>query len=90
MWGILEGLKLIIEKSLQRVVINLDSIEAVTAIEKGNTRSGEGVGVIKNIRNLMDIRNVAHLEHVYRESNMCVGVLAHIGCVLDVELIVFI
>lgn len=40
-------MELTAEKGLQHVAINVDSIEAVTTIEKGNTKIGEGVRIIK-------------------------------------------
>lgn len=75
LWGVFEGLKLTEEIGLRRIVINLDSIEMVVAIEKGSTRNGEDVGITKRIRNLMDMHDVVKVEHAYRESNKCADAL---------------
>lgn len=47
LWGVLEGLKLTTEYGMRRVVIIADSMEAGHAIEKGSTKNGEGVALIK-------------------------------------------
>lgn len=64
-------MKLTEEIGLRRIVINVDSIEMVVVIEKGNMRNGEDVGIIKRIRNLIDMHDVVKVKHAYRESNKC-------------------
>ncbi|MBA0647989.1 hypothetical protein Goklo_015789, partial [Gossypium klotzschianum] len=39
LWGILDGLKLILDRRFEKISIQMDSLEAVNTIQKGSSRN---------------------------------------------------
>lgn len=73
LWGVFEGLKLTSGLGLINVVIDVDSMEVVLAIEKCHAKAREGESLIRNVT---DMHNAVKLEHLYRKTNKCADALA--------------
>ncbi|XP_058775630.1 uncharacterized protein LOC131649907 [Vicia villosa] len=82
LWGVLKGRKLARTLGMRKVEINVGSQLVVVALEIGKSNNVSGLSLIKRICELMEDFNSCLVSHVYRETNVCVDVLANAACAL--------
>ncbi|PNY06732.1 ethylene responsive transcription factor 1b [Trifolium pratense] len=80
--GVLEGLRLAGRLGFRHVELRSDSLSVVKRLSSEECVITEGWSVLKHIRRLMQLEWEILVCHNYREANLCVDALAHIGCEL--------
>lgn len=83
LWGLLEGLILVLDLRLRRVEVNMDSSEIMLEINQGRSRRSEGLEMLKKFWSLLSRFEEAYVKHVFRESNRCMDALAKSRCRLN-------
>ncbi|KAK5792155.1 hypothetical protein PVK06_033269 [Gossypium arboreum] len=75
LWGILDGLNLILNRSFEKVVIQTDSIEVVNAIQEGYSRTSN-FALVRRILIILKALNQWRIQHIPREENLIADSLA--------------
>ncbi|MBA0856012.1 hypothetical protein Goshw_022179 [Gossypium schwendimanii] len=68
LWGILDGFKLILDLGFERVLIQIDNLEAVNAIQDGSFRNSNFT-LVRRIHQLLAIVEHWRPQHIPREEN---------------------
>ncbi|MBA0711797.1 hypothetical protein Golax_010944 [Gossypium laxum] len=68
LWGILDGFKLILDLGFERVLIQIDSLEAVNAIQDGSF-GNSNFTLVRRIHQLLAIVEHWRPQHIPREEN---------------------
>ncbi|MBA0638020.1 hypothetical protein Godav_029679 [Gossypium davidsonii] len=68
LWGILDGLNLILERGYGSVLIQTDSLEAVNVIQEESFR-GSTSALVRRIRQLLDTVRLWKIQHISRDKN---------------------
>ncbi|KAH1107228.1 hypothetical protein J1N35_010996 [Gossypium stocksii] len=75
LWGILDGLNLILNRRFVRVLIQTDSIEAINAIQEGASGTSNST-LVKRIHLILNMVQQWRIQHISREENLVVDSLA--------------
>ncbi|KAK5840808.1 hypothetical protein PVK06_009713 [Gossypium arboreum] len=75
LWGILDGLNLILNRSFEKVVIQTDNIEVVNAIQEGYSGTSN-FALVRRILIILKALNQWKSQHIPREENLITDSLA--------------
>ena len=75
-----DGLLLVIELGILNLEIEMDSLVAVELINSTTTPNAFLSTIVDDCRYFMKSCELSSLEHIYREANSCVDILAKAGC----------
>lgn len=78
-WGIYEGLKLIVARGFERVEINCDSLESINIIEMVGKNRSVGSNLVRQVHVLLSKLVNGEISHSFREANRCADELAKAG-----------
>lgn len=89
LWGVLEGLRIVISKGCERVELQIDNQEVVN-ISHENTIHSKILNIIHNIKNLMVGMAEIKVKKIDREANKCIDSLIEHGLNLQNRKLIFI
>lgn len=69
LWGIHDGLKLVVERGYKRVMVESDSKEAVDTSNKVSRKKLLNCNLVCQIHNWMRKLESVEIRHIYREIN---------------------
>ncbi|KAH1040165.1 hypothetical protein J1N35_041908 [Gossypium stocksii] len=69
LWGILDGLKIILDRSFKRALIQTDSIEAVNVIQESSIGSSNSA-LVRRILLILKMFEKYRIQHISREENL--------------------
>ncbi|MBA0612832.1 hypothetical protein Godav_013381 [Gossypium davidsonii] len=75
LWGILDGLNLILDRRLERILIQTDSIEAINAIVEDSSGSSNSA-TVRRIHHTLKRVKQWEIQHIAREENLIAYSLA--------------
>lgn len=76
--GIYEGMALTIRLGMMKVELSTDSQAITKLLKTGKIINNDGISLVNGIFHLMRDHEKVKVVHTYRETNMCVNVLAKI------------
>ncbi|MBA0612788.1 hypothetical protein Godav_013348, partial [Gossypium davidsonii] len=69
LWGILDGLKLILDRRFEKISIQMDSLEAVNTIQKGSSRNSNSA-LVRRIHHIQKMAKQWKFHHIPWEENI--------------------
>ncbi|MBA0668471.1 hypothetical protein Goklo_001378 [Gossypium klotzschianum] len=88
LWGILNGLNLLLERRLENVSIQTNSIEAVNIIQDGSS-GNSNFALVKRILQVLKMVKQWKIQHIPREENSIADSLAKSICTRSLGLRLF-
>lgn len=79
LWGLREGVRLLRELGVSKVVVELDSKAAVDLLAKPRRENADEDILVADCRYLSSMINHIKYTHVLREGNACADYLANLG-----------
>ena len=76
LWALIHGLRLVWEKSIQCLVVEINSLLAYTWITKQEPKTTRYSNLVTECKHLIKRSWAVDLQHVYRERNQAVDFLA--------------
>lgn len=76
LWGVLEGLKLVVAMDFQKVILEVDSQQVVNDITTSDQSSNMGRHLITKIRTLMHQDREIKIRHIYRKNQYMRGCIS--------------
>ncbi|KAK5832268.1 hypothetical protein PVK06_016069 [Gossypium arboreum] len=71
LWGILDELKIALDRGFQKVIIRTNNLEAVNIINQG-VRGGSNSALVRRILLFLKLLSYWNLQHIPREENKIV------------------
>lgn len=78
MWGVLDGLHLAWNLGIEKLVLEMDSIEAIQLIQTNSTEQHHSV-VLRAIKGLLQLDWIIQIKHEFRDGNKVVDGLAQMA-----------
>ncbi|MBA0770722.1 hypothetical protein Gotri_019321, partial [Gossypium trilobum] len=75
LWGILDGLNLILDRRFKKILIKIDSLEALNAIME-DTSGNSNSAIVKRIHQTLKRVKQWEIQHIPREDNLIADSLA--------------
>ncbi|XP_017604367.1 uncharacterized protein LOC108451147 [Gossypium arboreum] len=75
LWGILDGLNLILDRRFERLLIQTDIIEVVNAIQESSSRNSN-FAIFRRFHLILKMVKQWRIQHIPREENLVVDTLA--------------
>ncbi|KAK3228366.1 hypothetical protein Dsin_000247 [Dipteronia sinensis] len=89
LWGIFEGLQLMLKVGFKKVVVETDSQSSVSVLSNNTPINHPLFSIIHACKALMDNSWCCSIGHVYREGNRVVDSLAKLGHSLNLGITIF-
>src|ERR1044072_1296988 len=89
LWGILTGIKLMLQRDISHVEIESDSLSCIRFLTTGCAASHSCASLVSEIRSLLSRFAGITWIHIFREGNGVADLLAKHGLSLDTVLVVF-
>lgn len=82
MWGTYDSLQLAWGMGVRKVILEMDSLEAVTLVQRP-LADISSLATVRDVRRLLRRKWKVQVVHVYRERNTIADALANYGCLSD-------
>lgn len=79
LWGILDGLKLILDKRFERILIQTNSLETIIAIREGAFRISNTT-LLRRIHQIPTKVKQWNIQHIHQEENIVADSLVNMIC----------
>lgn len=79
LWGIHDGLKMMVERGFVKVMVESDSKLVVDIVNKVKSHNLAMSNLVLQIHGYMELLEIVEIHHIYREANGCANLLAKHG-----------
>lgn len=84
LWGVYDGLHLAWEKGFKNVIIEVDSLFVINAIQKVDCEGSSYHSLVRGIQNVLALEWRVSFQHVYLEGNRCADLMTALGASLPI------